>query len=125
MNRITTVLTRGATLAAVATAGLALTVGTALADGWPPDHNHDHINDSTHNSAKKATNTVVHSSGSGGTAVNVAGGSGKAVQNVDQHKNDKSEHTHYRNNPHIVHRKTVGSNNVNRYRDSHAGPRPY
>jgi hypothetical protein len=117
MNRRNGRLARAACLVAAVATGLIVTAGTAgaaesagplaSADGY--HHGHDVTND---------TDTTVHSSGSGNTAVNVAGGSGYAVQNVDQSRRDDSNHRAYRDSSRRDSHNEVDSHNSTDYRNT-------
>jgi len=65
------------------------------------------------------TNTSVHNSGSGSTAVNVAGDHGNASQYADQHESDDSTHSNYEDSSHTDSHDDYNSHNSSDYNDSH------
>jgi hypothetical protein len=65
------------------------------------------------------TATTVRNSGSGGTAVTVAGSGGNATQTVDQTKTDNSTRSDYRDNSTTINHSASNSHNRSTYRDSH------
>ncbi|GAA5152990.1 hypothetical protein GCM10023321_22530 [Pseudonocardia eucalypti] len=65
------------------------------------------------------TNTSVHNSGDGDTAVNVAGDHGYADQGVDQSHTDNSDYSNYEDNSRSDSHDDVGSHNEVRDYDSH------
>jgi hypothetical protein len=65
------------------------------------------------------THTSVHNSGSGSTAVNVAGDHGYADQYADQRDTDHSTRSNYEDHSVSDHHNSVGSHNDSGYQDSH------
>ena len=83
--------------------------GGALSIGGDA-HGHSENND---------TSTSVHSSGSGDTSVNAAGGHGDASQVADQHESDNATHTNYEDSSHSDSHDTIGSHNDSTYDSNH------
>jgi hypothetical protein len=109
MYGIRRLLARAAALAAVAATSLVISVGTANAAVghlyYPNPHND--------------SDTSVHNSGSGSTAVNVSAGRGYAEQYAKQQKPDTSTHTVYEDNKRTDSHNSENSHNASVYRDSH------
>ncbi|GAA5158305.1 hypothetical protein GCM10023321_37890 [Pseudonocardia eucalypti] len=75
--------------------------------------------DSSGYNSDNDTNTSVHNSGDGDTAVNTAGSGGYADQGVDQSSQDNSEYSNYEDNSRTDSHDDINSNNQYEQTDSH------